>query len=420
MRRSDPRSSARAKSTRARVPARSRPFPFGGIDHRGPWATTSISKSLRPSFSRRRRRPCRVSRCPDRRSTGRSEHHVRQEFRRLRSRREVDSRGTGSARPGRDSHGRRLSGVRLAERLASAAAHAARIRMHRLKSPNSRSKRSRPFWWTRDSIRRSFVPRQLELLRLPQNLSLFLDAGFDASRAPMFGTAKVLFDRYWDAKRQSVADQVATSPERWLDVIETLCDEMTSAQQLSVAREKLDPFSPGYLKQMASEGVLTFDGRRYGFGHESFFDYCFARLFASSIGTTDFIPQGVGAASVPARSGPTGTDLSPRRQIVIDTSGNLPAWSRTRRDPPTYQGACVRASRRSCGPHRGRMGDLGRVDRARAQRYRGRNTEPGQAVGACLAEALRIGAVVRISSTGSACCRELVGLRTTTGSLFWG
>ena len=27
--------------------------------------------------------------------------------------------------------------------------------------------------------------------------------------------------------------------------------------------------------------MLTFDGRRYGFGHESFFDYCFARLFVS-------------------------------------------------------------------------------------------------------------------------------------------
>ena len=123
-----------------------------------------------------------------------------------------------------------------------------------------------------------FLPRQLELLRLPQNLSLFLEAGFDASRVPAFDTAKVLFDRYWDAKRQSVTDQVTTPPDRWLDIIETICDEMTSVQQLSVAREKLDRFSPDYLKQMASEGVLTFDGRRYGFGHESFFDYCFARL----------------------------------------------------------------------------------------------------------------------------------------------
>ena len=34
-----------------------------------------------------------------------------------------------------------------------------------------------------------FLPRQLELLRLPQNLSLFLEAGFDGSRTPVFGTA---------------------------------------------------------------------------------------------------------------------------------------------------------------------------------------------------------------------------------------
>ena len=126
-----------------------------------------------------------------------------------------------------------------------------------------------------------FRPRQLQLLRLPQNLSLFLEAGFDASRVPAFDTAKVLFDRYWDAKRQSVTDQITTSPDRWLEVIETLCNEMTSAQQLSVVKEKLDRFLPDYLKQMASEGVLTFDGCRYGFGHESFFDYCFARLFVN-------------------------------------------------------------------------------------------------------------------------------------------
>ena len=126
-----------------------------------------------------------------------------------------------------------------------------------------------------------FQPRQLELLRLPQNLFLFLEAGFEVAHAPAFGTANVLFDRYWDAKRQSVADKVAPSPNQWLDVIETLCDEMGAVQQLSVAREKLDSFTPDYLKQMASEGVLTFDGRRYGFGHESFFDYCFARLFVN-------------------------------------------------------------------------------------------------------------------------------------------
>ena len=59
----------------------------------------------------------------------------------------------------------------------------------------------------------------------------------------------------------------------------TLCDEMTAAQQLSVPRETLDPISLPYLEAVASEGVLILDGRMCGFGHESFFDYCFARGF---------------------------------------------------------------------------------------------------------------------------------------------
>ena len=125
------------------------------------------------------------------------------------------------------------------------------------------------------------MPRQVELLRLPQNLSLFLEGRFDASRKPVFDTTKALFDRYWDTKRQSIADRISNVQEQWLDVIRRLCDEMTATQQLSVSKESLDTFSPQYLARMSSEGVLSFDGHRYGFGHESFFDYCFARLFVT-------------------------------------------------------------------------------------------------------------------------------------------
>ena len=126
-----------------------------------------------------------------------------------------------------------------------------------------------------------FRDRQLELLRLPQNLSLFLEAGFDTARKPAFGTAKDIFDRYWEEKRRSVPARISPLPDQWMDVVETLCDKMTSTRQLSVPKESLDAFQPEYVGQLASEGVLTFDGRRYGFGHESFFDYCFARVFIS-------------------------------------------------------------------------------------------------------------------------------------------
>ena len=124
-----------------------------------------------------------------------------------------------------------------------------------------------------------FRERQLALLRLPQNLSLFLEAGFDTSQAPTFGTATQLFDRYWTEKRRAVEERAAPAPDQWMGVIEALCNEMTSAQQLSASRETLDDFPSAYVDRLASEGVLTFDGRRYGFGHESFFDYCFARVF---------------------------------------------------------------------------------------------------------------------------------------------
>jgi hypothetical protein len=126
-----------------------------------------------------------------------------------------------------------------------------------------------------------FSPRQLELLRLPQNLSLFLDAGFDPTTAPTFHTAKELFDRYWDAKRRAVTLRAAPLPDQWAEVINLLSDEIARTQQLSVPREKLDRFEL-FVQQMASEGVLAFERGRYSFGHESFFDYCFARGFVAS------------------------------------------------------------------------------------------------------------------------------------------
>ncbi len=125
-----------------------------------------------------------------------------------------------------------------------------------------------------------FRKRQLELLQLPQNLALFLEAGFDQSHVRDFKTAKELFDRYWDEKRQLVAERSSLALDvHWVDVIGALCDQMTATQQLSVPKERLDRYPAPYVNQLASEGVIVTDGLRYGFGHESFFDYCFARLF---------------------------------------------------------------------------------------------------------------------------------------------
>lgn len=130
-----------------------------------------------------------------------------------------------------------------------------------------------------------FRSRQLDLLRVPQNLALFLEAGFDKSHTPAFGSTTDLFDRYWNEKRQAVAARFAQPSDYWMDVVETLCDAMTANQQLSVPREMLDKIPPEYLNQLGSEGVTTVAGSRYGFGHESFFDYCFARVFVGRSGS---------------------------------------------------------------------------------------------------------------------------------------
>ncbi len=130
-----------------------------------------------------------------------------------------------------------------------------------------------------DHDQSEFDATQLELLRLPQNLSLFLEADSGVREAPAFGTTRELFDQFWDYKRRTVRERAGL--DEWLDVVETLCTEMTTYQQLSVRREALDAVSPDYLHQMSSAGVVDLDGNRYGFAHESFFDYCFARLFCT-------------------------------------------------------------------------------------------------------------------------------------------
>ena len=121
--------------------------------------------------------------------------------------------------------------------------------------------------------------RQLNLLRLPQNLSLFLSANITSPIA--FSSVDDLLGRYWDEKRELIKGRAEGEGDRWLDVIGTMCEAMSDTQQLSVRKEKLDRFSPRYLDQFVSENVLVLDGNSYAFGHESFFDYCFARLFVT-------------------------------------------------------------------------------------------------------------------------------------------
>jgi hypothetical protein len=129
--------------------------------------------------------------------------------------------------------------------------------------------------------------KQIELLRLPQNLALFVDSGLAKEREPGFVTQTQLLDAYWNAKRRAVSLRRPDDSGQWTNTIAKLIDEMNNRQELSVPKARLDEFSPEFLAAMASEGVLSFDGQRYGFGHESLFDYCFARRVAAR--ETEFV-----------------------------------------------------------------------------------------------------------------------------------
>jgi hypothetical protein len=132
----------------------------------------------------------------------------------------------------------------------------------------------------------NLTPQQQAMLRLPQNLSLFVDAGL-ARTANRFSTSKDLCDAYWTEKRRAVSDQRPELAQYWLPAIQHLAITMSDQQELSVPATVMDGFPPEFLDRMTSEGVLTWDGKRYGFGHETFFDYCFARTQPN--GGRDFV-----------------------------------------------------------------------------------------------------------------------------------
>jgi hypothetical protein len=114
--------------------------------------------------------------------------------------------------------------------------------------------------------------RELELLRTPFNLHLFLK-GEPGNPIP-FRNRLELFARFWGTKRQKVA-QVNADFDR---VVGILSDALSSAETTSLPEDRLDSVArdAGIL---ASENVLVLENGRYRFFHEAFFDYAFARRF---------------------------------------------------------------------------------------------------------------------------------------------
>ena len=84
---------------------------------------------------------------------------------------------------------------------------------------------------------------QLEILRLPQNLKMFLDACSESNGQPAFSSPKELFDYYWREKRNEVNRRAFPEQDCWNRVIQKLCSMITASQQLFVPKEHLDGLS---------------------------------------------------------------------------------------------------------------------------------------------------------------------------------
>ncbi len=124
-------------------------------------------------------------------------------------------------------------------------------------------------------------PSQRELLAVPLHLRLLtLVASESSVRTLNFETAKDLYDRFWEHKRQRVAERMAPRTARWADVLVAACDVMSEGESLSVPRSSLDAFADE-VPYLLSEHVLVEESGRIAFFHQSFFDYIFARGFRS-------------------------------------------------------------------------------------------------------------------------------------------
>lgn len=120
---------------------------------------------------------------------------------------------------------------------------------------------------------------QLKLLSIPLHLRLLTEVA-KGSKANVlnFKTAKDLYDKFWDDKKDSKL--LREKSEHFTNVIYTLCHYMSKNQRLSAPKARVDRYGKT-AELMASEHILVLNGQQYSFFHEGFFDYAFARRFAS-------------------------------------------------------------------------------------------------------------------------------------------
>ncbi|KYP80029.1 NACHT domain-containing protein [Ferroacidibacillus organovorans] len=124
----------------------------------------------------------------------------------------------------------------------------------------------------------SISEKQFNLLSIPLHLSLFAEILSHDGGIVRFNSVLDLYDRFWALKQERIRRRIGDI--RWVEVIDRLCEYMSANQSLYAPEYILDGVEHD-ANTMVSEHVLEFEGSRYGFFHEGFFDYAFARRFLS-------------------------------------------------------------------------------------------------------------------------------------------
>ncbi len=137
-----------------------------------------------------------------------------------------------------------------------------------------------------------FTKEQLNILKLPLHLSLFIQSVKNNSIIiKHFHNSIDIFNAYWTYKTKLINNKLIGN--QWIEVFDSLCKDITESQTLFVNKSLiLDEFNEA-ISLMESESILISNDNKIGFFHESFFDYVFARRFVQKkLNLIEYLKEG--------------------------------------------------------------------------------------------------------------------------------
>jgi hypothetical protein len=116
----------------------------------------------------------------------------------------------------------------------------------------------------------------LSLLRVPIQLYVFCRLE-PSSKRDSFRTLADLYSEYTRTFRKRL--ETRGYPGQWADVAASLTARMNFDETLSAPSSVLDPIPSSLVDALVSMNVLSREGDRFSFFHETYFDFLFARTF---------------------------------------------------------------------------------------------------------------------------------------------